>query len=206
MVTAAPAKGVTTYTGRLVAPDAGVPSLLDIAVALSRQPRFGGHTRGWWTVLDHSLYTSHLAEIIALGEGYDDTGVRVARLAALLHDAHEALTADTPTDFKTDTQRELQAALDRRIMAAYFPGGYAAYAAFLPTVKAADWRALRAEALVVGPPGCGSGQDIARLFGDFPEPGDCTILRNVRLSEGDPREAAAAPAVLEFLRLYGELR
>jgi hypothetical protein len=57
--------------------------LHDIAWSLARLPRFGGHTRGVlpWTVGEHSLLVESLMPA---------DSPPVLRLAALLHDAHEA--------------------------------------------------------------------------------------------------------------------
>jgi 5'-deoxynucleotidase YfbR-like HD superfamily hydrolase len=98
-----------THSGVLVTPGNGVaPPLVDIALGLSRQPRFGGQTRRWWSVLDHSLFVADLA-------AREGRGLRVI-LALLLHDAHEALTGDIPTSLKKDDMRDVQASLDERIM------------------------------------------------------------------------------------------
>jgi hypothetical protein len=134
-----------TYTDRvLLAEKHEVLSLADIAVSLSRQPRFGGHTRRWWSVLDHTLFCEELAHRFFGGD-------RLLRLAMLLHDAHEAVTGDVPTDAKGQELRWLQRDLDRAIMGRYFPGGYPAYHD-LYEVKQVDLLALRIEAQVVGPP------------------------------------------------------
>lgn len=138
-----------TYTDRVLLPepciaDDAVPSLLDIAVSLSRQPRFGGHTRRWWSVLDHLLFCDALVSRPGIA--------KTVRLALLLHDAHECVTADVPTDAKSPALRMLQADLDRALMNRYFPGGYGAYYAHRETVKQIDMIALKAEAVVVGPP------------------------------------------------------
>lgn len=71
-----------TFTGR-VYPAAQLTveavDVMDIAVALSRIPRFGGHTRVPYSVADHSIRVSQQVP--------DDYA-----LEALLHDAHEAYT------------------------------------------------------------------------------------------------------------------
>lgn len=102
-------------SGRRVTRTHGVPTLEDIAYGLARIPRFVGQTVIPWTVLDHVLYC---ASLVATPE---------IKLAMLLHDAHEALTSDIPTDMKTDDMRTLQGQLDVRIMDAYYPGGIDAF-------------------------------------------------------------------------------
>lgn len=69
----------------LLAPEPAGIRLTDIALALSRIPRFGGHTSRVWSVADHSLLVLQL-----MGEVAPST----VRLAALLHDAHEAYAGD----------------------------------------------------------------------------------------------------------------
>ena len=149
-----------TYTGRRVRPESrDYPSLLDIAVSLSRQPRFAGHCRRWWSVLDHTLFGDEL--LLA------DFVPRDRRRMWLLHDAHEAITGDVPTDFKTADLRALQDRLDARIYPAF---GFVAEHHLPELIKRLDSRCLRAEAAVVGPPD-GAGvfprpetKDKARLY------------------------------------------
>lgn len=133
-------------------------SLGDIARSLSRIPRFVGHTVGDtpWSVAQHSLLVESLMP---------DESVPDERLAALLHDAHEAYVGDLPspvkaamdrlflseakpsdlyvgaaptTYFKTITNR-----LDDAIHAAF---GLKPSPATLDRIKAADLLALRIEA------------------------------------------------------------
>jgi hypothetical protein len=78
----------------LLAPDPATIRLADIAWSLSRLPRFLGHTRGGmpYSVAQHSV----------LCESLVPAGVQpAAKLAVLLHDAHEAYTGDIPTPLKT---------------------------------------------------------------------------------------------------------
>lgn len=135
--------GVLTYSGRLVSLDSLLepPSIADIGLALSRMPRFAGHTRRWWTVAHHVLWL----EDYGRANGLD----RDARLGILLHDAHEAITGDIPTHFKTADMREVQRELDAVIFQRYHPRFYHA----AEIVKYYDRLGLMAEAVVVGPPG-----------------------------------------------------
>jgi len=76
-----------THSGQqvnLALPQPGMIRLADIALALSRIPRFGGHTLRPWSVADHSLLVCDL-----MGAPAPDLA-----LAALLHDAHEAYLGD----------------------------------------------------------------------------------------------------------------
>lgn len=191
-----------TYTGRLVRPGGSEhPSLIDIAVALSRQPRFAGHCRRWWSVLDHTLFCDDLAR---------GTAAQL-RLALLLHDAHEAITADIPTDVKSVDMRRQQDLLDCDIFGAFYPWGYKQYVTdWRSDVKSYDRRALVAEATVVGPPV--PYERILELFGGTDQQaedmnylqvhliGDTYLgLPPLRLSQEQH------PAVKEFLRRMTEL-
>jgi hypothetical protein len=143
---------VMTHSGRLVGPArAAAPTLADIALSLSRMPRFAGHTRIWWTVLDHSMFVAHMHFEDALA---NDTvgrgGFWASRLALLLHDAHEAITADVPSGMKPDSLRAKQRELDRIIVAAHF-GPWEEFEEREYLIKGYDIRALVAEAHVLGP-------------------------------------------------------
>jgi hypothetical protein len=139
-----------TYTDRVVLPKVASPSLMDFAVSLSRQPRFGGHTRRWWSVLDHTLFCDELVK--AEQKPSETYPLRELRLAMLLHDAHEAITCDVPTDAKGAGLRALQADLDIVIMDRFYPEGMRGYRRWTANVKHYDLVALIAEAQVVGPP------------------------------------------------------
>lgn len=138
--------GMITHSGRIVRLDVDVgekitpPSIPDIGLALARVPRFGGHTRRWWTVAHHVLWLEDYAKSLGANEAI--------RLGILLHDAHEAVTGDIPTHFKTPDMKSQQRELDRAIFGRYFPGFYAIEEA----VKYYDCIGLLAEADIVGPP------------------------------------------------------
>lgn len=61
--------------------------LEDIAVALSRAPRFNGHTTPFYSVAQHSVFVARLMPF-------------EHSLKGLLHDASEAYLADVPTPAK----------------------------------------------------------------------------------------------------------
>lgn len=155
---------ILTYSGQKVSGSEGVPTLMDIAAALSRIPRFAGHGRVNWSVLDHSLFCYDIARHTEqLRFGAPSLG-----LAMLLHDAHEALTGDIPSPMKSPEMKSLQWLLDIRIMDAYFPGGFDAYDVMHNLVKAVDHDALLVEALTVGPITLQTDKDVLEHFGAVP--------------------------------------
>jgi hypothetical protein len=158
---------LTTMNGAVITKESGVPTLTDMAYALSRQPRWAGHTEGWWSLADHSVFVAQMAG--------DDA--RLA-LAGLLHDAHEALTGDVPTPFKSDELREVQKTFDRRIFDAYFPGGYAAALPYLEKIKALDARCIYAEAMVIGPYSTRDAAIIAERYGKTPNDRDVKAMQD----------------------------
>lgn len=141
-----------TVTGEYVTREQGAPSVEAMALGLSRIPRFAGQTLFDWNVADHLVVCMRWCRILRRDGGADIIaryGVPL-ELHVLLHDAHEAMTGDIPTTFKTDDMRRLQRQLDERL--------YAALQLPMPTsserewIKAIDAGMLLAEAKVVTPP------------------------------------------------------
>ncbi len=94
---APPARGpyLQTVSGRWVNPFDPHPDQLDpgdIARALANQCRFGGHSRAFYSVAQHSVIVSRLVE----ERGGDAEDV----FAALMHDASEAYLGDMPHPLK----------------------------------------------------------------------------------------------------------
>ena len=86
---------IQTYTGKafyFMEPEPDMICIEDIAHALSQLCRFGGHTRSFYSVAEHSI----LCVAHAATQGAD----RKAQLWALLHDAAEAYIVDMPRPIK----------------------------------------------------------------------------------------------------------
>src|SRR5918999_1775532 len=91
----APGPYIQTASGRWVNPFDPDPSQLDagdIARALANVCRFGGHSRAFYSVAQHSVLVSRLVE----ERGGDAEDV----FAALMHDATEAYLGDMPHPLK----------------------------------------------------------------------------------------------------------
>lgn len=98
MATTAPKQpdgSIQTVSGRWIdplAPDPASIEIEDIAQALANQCRFGGHSRSFYSVAQHSTIVSDVCE---------QRGATPAEaLAALLHDAGEAYLVDLPHPLK----------------------------------------------------------------------------------------------------------
>lgn len=153
-----------TYTGSRIEPLSkfdgkfnAVPTIIDIALGLSRMPRFGGQTRRWWSVLLHSLVCYQIARQYLEGpwddEVFDvlgDVSQDKLLMLCLLHDSHEAITADVPAFFKPKELKQWQAELDQRFFSSL--GLWPVRKVEEDFIKWVDDEALRAEALLVGPP------------------------------------------------------
>jgi hypothetical protein len=98
---------IRTFTGKKFWPLDPTPEevdIEDIAHALSLVCRFTGHTYCFYSVADHSLRVSKLAEQLTMAEhGALSLRVKAARemaLWGLLHDASEAYLCDVPSPLK----------------------------------------------------------------------------------------------------------
>jgi hypothetical protein len=104
---------IQTYSGRLfrpLDPDAGEIVIDDIVHALAHQCRFGGHSRTYYSVAQHSCL---VADVVASRDGD-----RVARRWALLHDASEAYLVDLPHPLKHAEFGALYRAAEDKLMRA----------------------------------------------------------------------------------------
>lgn len=82
---------IRTHSGRYFDPFNPDPALIeieDIAIGLSRIPRFAGHTKRFYSVLSHSISVWAMVP-------------KEHHMAALLHDASEAYIFDMPSPIKS---------------------------------------------------------------------------------------------------------
>jgi uncharacterized protein len=90
-----PDGSIQTVSGRWIDPLDPDPARIDIgdiAQALANQCRFGGHSRAFYSVAQHSALVSDLCA--------ERGGGPAATLAALMHDASEAYLVDLPHPLK----------------------------------------------------------------------------------------------------------
>lgn len=101
---------ILTYTGKyvnLIRPDPATLDIVDIAHALSQINRFGGHTRRFYSVAQHSVLASHLVPL-------------KYRLHALLHDAAEAYFGDMVQPLKCMEESQAYRAWESMMQAEIF--------------------------------------------------------------------------------------
>lgn len=108
-----------TYAGKHFDPEdpkAEMIDLLDIGVALSRIPRFVGHTVFPYYVSQHCMLTASL--VVPLGKEPVSI-IRRKKLLAILHDADEAYTSDIPSPVKQLLKPSITG-VEGRMMAAIY--------------------------------------------------------------------------------------
>ena len=123
-----------TYSGKIAFPS-GAPSLLDIAISLSREGRFAGAGRRFFSV---ALHTFVVCDLLPEELQFD----------GLLHDSPEVITGDTPKPAKTAEIEMFEEELLR--------SNYAEHGVTFPNsnvralVKEADRKAFRGEIYTTG--------------------------------------------------------
>lgn len=109
---------ILTYSGKLfdvLKPDPSLIDLSDVAAALSKLCRFGGHCREFYSVAQHSILVSELIQ-------QERPGDRTLAAWALLHDASEAYMVDIPRPVKHQLQEcvRLEDAIQQAIAERFF--------------------------------------------------------------------------------------
>ena len=72
----------------------------DIANSLAMQARYNGHLPEFYSIADHSIHVTVLADMLMSEKDITPEERRVIRLRALLHDAAEAFISDIPSPVK----------------------------------------------------------------------------------------------------------
>jgi 5'-deoxynucleotidase YfbR-like HD superfamily hydrolase len=146
---------------RLTGPELDTPRIGDIAHHLAQINRFTGAASRPYSVAEHSLLCEHIAASEGAGP--------LARLCALMHDAHEAYTSDMATPVKL----AIRAPLGVHNVWEYFEnvhanhvrssfGLFAAFAEQAHLVKRWDLIALATERRDLMPADDGDGWEILR--------------------------------------------
>lgn len=185
-----------TFSGVRIEPSSrfpqynGTPTLVDIALGLGRMPRFAGQTRRWWTGIHHALVCCKLA--------HNDLKPSRDMFLCLMHDAHEIVTCDLPFAWKPQEMSEWQEELDERIFK--FFGVWPISPEQAAYVKKIDTRALRAEAMVIGPP------TIMCHLGDA-MPADIRVVEQIAAQYPEPNDTNGidSPAAREFYATVANL-
>jgi hypothetical protein len=155
------------------------PTLQDMATGLSRIPRFGGQTLQPWSVAQHLLACAAYTRRQYPGD-------RQLELHVLLHDAHESMTSDIPTSWKTSDMRALQKRLDVRIYRSLVLAPPRPWE--VETIAMIDRDLLLAEASLVTPPA--TCQRICEEVGDGVRVEARAAVREVLEAAKDGAEAA----------------
>lgn len=126
---------IQTFDGKKFFPHAPDPQAINprtIATVLSRTPRFGGHSKHFYSVAAHSMW---VAERVP----------NHLKLPALLHDAHEAYSGfgDVLSPVKLQFVRDIECGINLAIAARF---GFSADLFDHPEIRQADMLALATEA------------------------------------------------------------
>lgn len=170
-----------TYSGAISFPN-GSPSLLDIAVSLSREGRYAGAGVRWWPVVLHTFAVCDLLP-------------DPLKLDGLMHDSPECITGDVPKPVKTPEIERLENRLLRSI--------YRHFGLKIPSAKAhalikqADNDLLCGEVYTVG---------TQALQAEYPRRPHAEKLVMKYLKEYPPMECLQPDgrAPIEFMRRFRE--
>jgi hypothetical protein len=172
-----------TYSGKIAFPDVA-PSLMDIAISLSREGRYAGAGMRWWPVALHTFVVCDLLP-------------NNLKLHGLLHDASEVITGDVPKPAKTNAIELFEETILKSI--------YRQFLLPYPTederkaVKEADVKTFRGEVYTVGT------QALQELNDRCPEAETLIAYYINRYSYEDMLEAGGRVPI-EFMRRYREYR
>lgn len=108
---------IETRTGKrfsLNKPDPAAVDVREVAIALGNLCRFTGHTKRFYSVAQHSVICSLAVEwmLLNIGRGVAFGTLRTLKLAALLHDAHEAYVGDCSAPMKAAIEHRARSVTD----------------------------------------------------------------------------------------------
>jgi 5'-deoxynucleotidase YfbR-like HD superfamily hydrolase len=167
------------YSGKIGFPS-GAPSLLDIAISLSREGRYAGAGMRWWPV---ALHTFVVCDLLPAN----------LKIHGLIHDSTECVTGDVPKPSKSTEVEFLEEELLKVI--------YKSLGITEPTatekalVKEADKKALRGEVYTVGT------QALQQVYDRCPEAEDLVYIYLDKYTYADCLEASGRVPI-EFMRRF----
>ena len=172
-----------TYSGKIAFPG-GAPSLLDTAISLSREGRFAGAGRRFFSVALHTFVVCDL-----LGPALQFDG--------LLHDSPETITGDTPKPAKTDEIEAFEKELLHSVYESHgvtFPCDFDRY-----VVKEADRMAFRGEIYTTG------NVALQEFYPPCPEAEEL-IFKYVKEYTYEDMLEASGRVPMEFMRRFRQYR
>jgi 5'-deoxynucleotidase YfbR-like HD superfamily hydrolase len=172
-----------TYSGKVAFPG-GAPSLLDTAISLSREGRFAGAGRRFFSVALHTFVVCDL-----LGPALQFDG--------LMHDAPETITGDTPKPAKTEEIEKFEKELLQTIYTSHgvtYPCDFDRY-----VVKEADRMAMRGEVYTVG------NIALQEFYEPCPEAEEL-IFKYVKEYTYEDMLEASGRVPMEFMRRFRQYR
>jgi hypothetical protein len=178
-----PGTTLYTYSGRVAFPG-GAPSLLDIAISLSREGRYCGHGLRFWPVVLHVFAVCDLLP-------------PALKFYGLNHDDAESVTGDTPKPSKGQTVAQLEDAL--------LSAMYKSFGVCLPSpeeyaiIKQADNAVLRGEVFTVGT------QALQEVYERHPQAEEIVLHYANLYSYADYLEAGGR-VPMEFIRRFREYK
>lgn len=173
-------KTLYTYSGKISFPDAA-PSLMDIAISLSREGRYAGAGLRVFTVALHCFVVADLLPPRLKFHG-------------LMHDASECITGDIPSPVKTEEIR----AFERMLLV----GIYKSFGVQMPSdeehalIKAADDKALQGEVWV------GAGTQSLQELNPRCLKAEASVLKYINLYSYADLFDAGGRAPIEFIRRF----
>lgn len=176
-------KNLYMYSGAVSYPD-GSPTIMDIAISLSREGRYAGAGIRWWPVALHTMAVCDLLE--------DDE-----KIHGWMHDTPECIGGDRPKPAKTDEDSRREEELLIKLYQSLdvpFPTDYQR-----TLVHEADQRVLHGEVYTVGT------QALQQIYPRDPEAEDIVLHYMNEYTYADCLEAGGR-CPIEFMKRFREYK
>lgn len=139
---------IQTFTKKrfhLLQPHIDDVDILDIAHALSLQPRFNGQSSEPYSVSQHSIMVCHQCSALAVPNNASPRDKAIIELHGLLHDASEAYISDVNAPLKHSGRMDEYIKIEEKIQSTILKK-FGIRTARPPIIKAIDKRVLATEA------------------------------------------------------------